>query len=113
MVILGAPCDLATILRNYVGMLSLNSNVFQLLEKHFFEHFRIKTTEFSGSVFASKIKVKGLIAHDIHDHVVAFKEGRKIADAWPDAKFITTNGLGHSLHGDALYNSIYSFLFEE
>ena len=114
MVVLGAPCDLATILKNYVGMLSLNSNVFQLLEKHFFEHFRIKTHEFSGSIFVSNIKkVKGLIAHDLHDTVVSFKEAKKIAAAWPEAKFITTNGLGHSLHGDALYNSIYSFLFEE
>jgi len=114
MVVLGAPCDLATILKNYIGMLSLNSNVFQLLEKHFFEHFRIRTHEFSGSIFVNNIKkVKGLIAHDIHDTVVSFKEAKKIAAAWPEAKFITTNGLGHSLHGDALYNSIYSFLFEE
>lgn len=113
MVILGAPCDLTTILKNYAGMLSLNSNVFQLLEKHFFEHFRIKTHEFSGSIFATNIKIPGLIAHDVHDHVVSYKEGKKIAAAWPEAKFITTNGLGHSLHGDALYNSIYSFLFEE
>ncbi len=113
MVVLGAPCDLTTILKNYAGMLSLNSNVFQLLEKHFFENFRIKTHEFSGRIFASKLKVKGLIAHDIHDTVVSFKEGRKMAEAWPSAKFITTNGLGHSMHGDALYNSIYDFLFKE
>lgn len=113
MVVLGAPCELDTLLKNYAGMLSLNSNVFQLLERHFFEHYKIRTHEFSGTVFASKIKVKGLIAHDIHDTVVSFKEARKIAAAWPDAKFITTKGLGHSMHGDALYSSVYEFLFEE
>lgn len=113
MVILGAPCDLETLLTNYKGMLSLNSNVFQLLEKHFFEHYRIKTKEFSGSIFASKIKVKGLIAHDIKDEVVFFKEGEKIANAWTNADFIVTEGMGHSMHSDALYTRIYSFLFEE
>ena len=113
MVILGAPCDLETLLTNYKGMLSLNSNVFQLLEKHFFEHYRIKTKEFSGSIFASKIKVKGLIAHDIKDEVVSFKEGEKIANAWANADFIVTEGMGHSMHSDALYTRIYSFLFEE
>ena len=113
MVILGAPCDLETLLTNYKGMLSLNSNVFQLLEKHFFEHYRIKTKEFSGSIFASKIKVKGLIAHDIKDEVVSFKEGEKIANAWTNADFIVTEGMGHSMHSDALYTRIYSFLFEE
>ncbi|RDI12095.1 alpha/beta hydrolase [Flavobacterium sp. AG291] len=112
LVTLGAPCDLNTLLKNYAGILSLNSNVFQLLEKHFFEHYKIKTHEFSGSVFASKIKIEGLIAHDVHDTVVSFKEAEKIAKAWPDAKFVTTKGLGHSMHGDALYNSVYDFLFE-
>ena len=113
MVVLGAPCDLDTLLRNYAGMLSLNSNVFQLLEKHFFEHFRIKTKEFSGSIFASKIKIEGLIAHDIEDTVVPFREGKKIAEAWPSAKFVTTKGLGHSMHGDALYTTVYNFLFKQ
>lgn len=113
LVTLGAPCELNTLLKNYAGMLSLNSNVFQLLEKHFFEHYKIKTHEFSGSVFASKIKIEGLIAHDVDDGVVSFKEGQKIAAAWPDAKFITTKGLGHSMHGDALYDSVYDFLFNE
>ena len=113
MVVLGAPSDLTTILRNYRGMLSLNSNVFKLLEQHFFEYFKIKTKEFSGSIFVTKIKAKGLIAHDKGDTVVAYKEAEKIAKAWPEAKFITTTGLGHSLHGESLYNSIYSFLFEE
>lgn len=111
MVILGAPCDLDTLLTNYRGMLSLNSNVFQLLEKHFFEHFRITTKEFSGSVFATRIKAKGLIAHDIKDTVVNFREGEKIAKAWPNAHFIVTEGLGHSMHSEALYSDIYDFLF--
>ncbi|MFD2601131.1 alpha/beta fold hydrolase [Flavobacterium suzhouense] len=113
LVTLGAPCDLNTLLKNYAGILSLNSNVFQLLEKHFFEHYKIKTHEFSGSVFASKIKIEGLIAHDVHDTVVSFKEAEKIARAWPDAQFVTTKGLGHSMHGDALYKSVYEFLFEK
>jgi pimeloyl-ACP methyl ester carboxylesterase len=111
LVILGAPCDLDTLLNNYMGMLSLNSNVFKLMQKHYIEHFRIKTYEFSGSLFASKIKIKGLIAHDVNDTVVSFKEGQKIAAAWPDAEFVATKGLGHSMHDDGLYKKIYTFLF--
>ncbi len=112
-VILGAPCDLNTLLHNYAGILSLNLNVIQLLQKHFFEHFKIKTHEFSGSVFASKITIPGLVAHDLKDEVVSYKEGKKIADSWPSAEFITTRGLGHSMHNDKLYDKIYSFLFEK
>lgn len=113
MVILGAPSDLTTLLHNYVGLLSLNSNIFLLLKKHFLDHFKIKTDEFSGSRFASKISVKGFLAHDKQDEVVSFKEGKKIADAWPDVEFVVTKGLGHSMHDDALYKKIYSFIFEQ
>ncbi|RZJ67534.1 MAG: alpha/beta hydrolase [Flavobacterium sp.] len=49
LVILGAPCDLSTIVTNYIGMLGLNDRVFRLMEKHFADNFRIKTKEFSGS----------------------------------------------------------------
>jgi pimeloyl-ACP methyl ester carboxylesterase len=111
MVVLGAPCDLDTILNNYKGMLGLNKKVSNLLENHFIKHFRIKTKEFSGSLFASKIKAKGFLAHDVDDEVVAFKEGEKIAKAWPDAEFVVTKGLGHSLHDDKLYKKIYNFIF--
>jgi pimeloyl-ACP methyl ester carboxylesterase len=111
LVLIGSPSDLNVLLTNYKGLLSLNSNVFQLLEKHFFEHFRIKTHEFSGGLFASKVKIRGLVAHDLKDTVVSFKEAEKIASAWPNAEFVVTEGLGHSMHGDELYTKIYSFLF--
>lgn len=111
MVVLGAPCDFNTVLNNYAGILSLNSNVFLMLKKHFLDNFRINTDDFCGDLFASKIKVKGFLAHDKDDTVVAFKEGKKIADAWPEAEFITTEGLGHSMHDEGLYKRIYNFLF--
>ena len=112
MVILGAPCDMNTILNNYIGLLSLNSNVFLLLKKHFLDHFKIRIDEFSGSLFASKIKIKSLVAHDVNDDKVAFKEGKKIAAALPQSEFIVTRGMGHSMHDDGLYKKIYSFLFD-
>lgn len=111
MAVLGAPCDFNTVLHNYAGILSLNSNVFLMLKKHFLDNFRINTDDFCGDLFASKIKVKGLLAHDKDDAVVSFKEGKKIADAWPEAEFIITEGLGHSMHDEGLYKRIYAFLF--
>src|SRR5690606_14998558 len=105
--------DLNTILHNYTGMLSLNGRVLKLMQKHFFENFRIKTHEFSGSLFASRIKIPGMLVHDVEDDIVTFKEAQKIADAWPEAEFVITEGLGHSLHDDALYRKMYNFLFEQ
>lgn len=113
LVLIGAPSDLQTLIFNYAKMLSLNIKAVNMIENHFLEHFKIKTEEFSGKIFGSKIKIKGLIAHDIDDDVVSFEEAKKIASNWKEATFIETKGLGHSMHDDVLYTKIYTFLFEE
>jgi pimeloyl-ACP methyl ester carboxylesterase len=112
MVILGSPSDFNIILNNYITLLSLNTTIHKGLESHYLNHFKLDLDLFSGKIFASKIKTKGLIAHDTDDRVVFFKEGKKIASNWKDSVFIETKGLGHSMHDEELYNKIFQFLFE-
>jgi pimeloyl-ACP methyl ester carboxylesterase len=111
-VVLGSPSDFKIILENYIALLSLNYKISKALEDHYLEHFRIKLEHFSGQLFASKLNVKGLVAHDIDDTVVLFEEAKKIAGSWKDVQFIETSGLGHSLHDDDLYKKVCKFLFE-
>lgn len=112
MVILGAPSDFKIILHNYIVLLSLNSKISEALEDHYLSHFKLKLEQFSGQLFASKLNIKGLIAHDVGDTVVLFEEGKKIASSWKNSRFIETTGLGHSLHDDDLYKKVALFLFE-
>lgn len=112
LVVMGAPCDFTMVVDNYIGLLSLNKNVFGLLNKHFLDNLNIKTEEFSGRLFAAKIKVRGLVVHDEDDTTVGYNEGRKIAAAWPQSQLLSTKGLGHSMHGDDMYTKIFSFLFD-
>lgn len=113
MVILGAPSDLQTLINNYIAMLSLNEKMVPLLENRFINRFNFKLEDFSGKKFASNFTVKGLIAHDTEDNVVAFEEGEKIASTWKNSQFIATNGLGHGMHDDELYQKVVAFLFSE
>ena len=113
MVILGAPSDFKIILNNYITLLSLNSKISKSLEAHYLNNFKLTLEQFSGKIFASKLNIKGLIAHDIDDTVVLFEEGKKIAGAWKNVVFIETKGLGHSMHDDELYKKVSHFLFEE
>jgi esterase/lipase len=112
MVILGAPSDFKIILNNYITLLSLNTKISKLLEAHYLNNFKLSLEQFSGKIFASKLNIKGLIAHDIDDTVVLFEEGKKIAGAWKNVIFIETKGLGHSMHDDELYKKVSHFLFE-
>nr|WP_314897142.1 alpha/beta fold hydrolase [uncultured Flavobacterium sp.] len=112
MVILGAPSDFKIILYNYIALLSLNSKISKSLEDHYLNNFKLNLEQFSGKLFASKLNIKGLIAHDIDDTVVLFEEGKKIASTWKNVVFIETKGLGHSMHDDELYEKVSRFLFE-
>lgn len=113
MVILGAPSDFNIILNNFTKLLSLNSNVTKALENKYASLLNHNLDLFSAQEFASKIEVKGLLAHDIDDIVVLFKEGKKIANSWKNVQFIETKGLGHKLHDDELYKKVCHFLFEQ
>ncbi len=112
LVLLGAPSDLRIIFTNYVNLLGLNSRMIQELENYFIQKFNIQLDDFSGQKFCSEIKTKGLVAHDTKDKIVAYTEGEKIGNAYKNAKFITTNGFGHSLHKEDLYQEITEFLLE-
>ncbi|MFV8342209.1 alpha/beta fold hydrolase [Flavobacterium sp. XS2P39] len=112
MVILGAPSDFSIILHNYIALLSLNSKISKSLEDHYLTNFKLTLEQFSGKLFASKLSIKGLLAHDVDDTVVLFEEGKKIASTWKNVVFIETKGLGHSMHDDELYEKVTRFLFE-
>lgn len=111
-VILGSPSDFKIIFHNYIKLLSLNTIIQQGLIVYYKKHFNLEIDQFSGQVYASNIKTKGCIAHDIDDTVVTIAEGKKIALSWKNAHFIQTKGLGHSMHDATLYQQIVAFLFE-
>jgi pimeloyl-ACP methyl ester carboxylesterase len=113
MVILGAPSEFNILLSNYKKTISLNDKAFEQLKQVVIDRFDIHPSDFSGKKFASTFNLKGLIAHDIDDTVVAFNEGKEIAQAWKSSQFIETKGLGHSLHDEQLYQHISNFLFVE
>lgn len=112
MVLLGAPSDFSIILNNYIKLLSLNRKLHRAFETYTLERFKIKIAEFSGQEFLRNIAVKGLIAHDYEDTIVLYDEAKKLASGWNHATLISTSGLGHSLHDEALNQKIVDFLLE-
>lgn len=113
MVILGAPSDFNIIFNNFIKLLGLNNKVEKALKKKYTALLNHDLDLFSAREFASKIEVKGFLAHDIDDIVVLFKEGKKIAGTWKNVHFMQTKGLGHKLHDEDLYQKVCAFLFEK
>jgi pimeloyl-ACP methyl ester carboxylesterase len=112
MVLLGAPSDFSIILHNYLNLLSLNKRIKKAFYEYTKERFQINIDEFSGKDFLKTSKTKGIIFHDTEDTVVLFEEAKKLASTWKSATLISTSGLGHSLHDDAVNQKIVAFLLE-
>jgi predicted alpha/beta hydrolase family esterase len=112
MILLGSPSDLKIIIDNFVQLLSLNSRVHQSLISYTKKRFNIDVAEFSTSNLLKNSPIKGIIAHDTSDKIVAYSEAQKVLSTWKNATLITTQGLGHSLHDDELYEQVATFLLE-
>ena len=110
MVLLGAPSDFEIILENYLKMLGLNNNIRNAFQNYISERFEITIADFTGKNFIQNTKLEGIIAHDLDDTIVRYSEAEKLASGWKNAQFISTTGLGHSLHDAALNQKIAAFL---
>jgi pimeloyl-ACP methyl ester carboxylesterase len=111
-VVLGAPSDFKLIFENYVSLLGLNTKVNGELVNYYLENFNLSNKEIEGPLFSNESDLKGLIAHDIEDSVVSFAEAKKNSNAWKEAVFIETTGLGHSMNDEVLFEKISSFITE-
>lgn len=112
MVLLGAPSDFSIILDNYLNLLSLNNKIKKAFHNYIIERFQITISEFSGKKFIQNSKLKGFIAHDLHDKIVLYTEAEKLASNWENVTIVSTTGLGHSLHDVNLNQKIVAFLSE-
>ncbi|TBX69962.1 alpha/beta hydrolase [Flavobacterium silvisoli] len=111
-VLLGAPSSFKKISDNFIQLLSLNTKIQTLLENYYLEKFNIHINDFSGHLFAQHFHQKAIIAHDLQDNIILVDEGRMYAQSWKNATYIETNGFGHSMHNDELYQKIAEFIAE-
>lgn len=109
-VTIGAPSEFHEILEHYRQLLYLNPRVMDALEKYILERFGLQVREFSGSAFARSIKSKGLILHDKLDTVAPFHASEQIHREWRHSELVATEGLGHSMHQEAVNKKIIDFL---
>lgn len=61
---------------------------------------------------AARIRVPGLVLHDRGDRSVPFLHGVAVAAAWPGARFVPLEGLGHRrvLDAEAVHQEVLSFI---
>ncbi len=112
MVILGAFATVHEVYDRYAGMLGLAPR----LKPVFDAHIRRLSGGKGLADFNVEEKVRllhdvsGLVIHDKDDKSVPFAEGKRIAEAWPGARFLPTKGAGHSLQTPEIHRAVADFI---
>ena len=52
--------------------------------------------QISAEANVAKLSIPALIIHDMDDSEVPWQQGQRLANAWPNARFLQTQGLGHT-----------------
>jgi pimeloyl-ACP methyl ester carboxylesterase len=93
---IGAPATLDGLMDKFAHQLALSRRTVTILRDLLERRFgRDVWTSFSAQSIAADIDVPALIIHDHDDRDVSWHEGEAIANAWPHARFLRTEGLGH------------------
>ena len=110
LVLLGAPADFTGVFSRYINMMGYNNRVSKAMDKYVVKRFNHAPTYFDASKFTQYFKAKGLIIHDKKDKIIPYKDGLKFKKNYTNSEFVSTEGFGHGLKSELVYNHILDFL---
>jgi pimeloyl-ACP methyl ester carboxylesterase len=111
-VFVSPPSDPRVFLQIFSDALGISDEVREHLKERIERRIGITMQSMRADVIAPSIRVPVLIVHDRDDKEVPVDSGQRIADAWPDAELIITEGLGHQriLRDEHVTNVAVSFI---
>ncbi|SIQ28564.1 alpha/beta fold hydrolase [Maribacter ulvicola] len=109
-VTIGSPSEFHEILTHYKNLLGFNDKVLTALQNLVYNKFQFTVEEFSSSKFVQTNLKKGLLFHDKYDQIAPYHASVDVHKHWKGSEFVSTEGLGHSMHQDDVNDKIISFL---
>ena len=110
LVLLGAPSNYSGVFKRYIKMMSYNSIIQRQIEKLVLQKHGHLPAYFSAAEFAENIIIPGLIIHDEQDKVIPYQDAKHFEEKYNNARLISTQGLGHSLNSETVYEHINAFI---
>ncbi|HJW92763.1 MAG TPA: hypothetical protein VJ901_04025, partial [Thermoanaerobaculia bacterium] len=94
-VFISPPLNPADYTNRFGDILGLEDEIIQRMRLRIEERFLRKWSDYSLAGTARMMTAPLLVIHDRDDQDTLWSEGAALADAWPSAKMMTTEGLGH------------------
>jgi pimeloyl-ACP methyl ester carboxylesterase len=89
------PADVRDFSRGFARIMQISDDVRERMERRIARRFDVDLAEVRTDRSVRDQRAPLLVVHDVADREVPFDKGRIIADAWPGAVLVRTDGLGH------------------
>jgi pimeloyl-ACP methyl ester carboxylesterase len=94
-VLIAPPADPTEWTRHFARRLGMTPKVLHLMQARTERRLGFRWSDLDVPRLASRLSVPLLVIHDREDAEIAYADGQAIAAAAPDARLVTTAGLGH------------------
>jgi pimeloyl-ACP methyl ester carboxylesterase len=111
-VVLGAPDKAKLFFNFFEHTLGFNKYAMKAHHTQFAKKIGHYPDFFDTAEFCKSVEAKGLIIHDKNDEDTPYQCAVRLSKSWTSAKFITTEGLGHSLKDEKVYKAVLDFANE-
>jgi pimeloyl-ACP methyl ester carboxylesterase len=111
-VFISPPADPRAFLEIFSATLGISDEVRARVKQRVERRLGAPMEEMRANVLAPSMQVPLLVVHDRDDKEVPVRVGQSVADAWPGAELIITEGLGHQriLRAESVTNFAVSFI---
>lgn len=111
-VFISPPSDPREFLRYFSAALGIGDEVRARVQERVERRLGMTMEDMQATAHAPTMQVPLLVIHDRDDKEVPVRVGQSVAQAWPDAELIITQGLGHQriLGDEAVKNVAVSFI---
>ncbi len=94
-VLIAPPASLIAFSRRFARFLGLSEGIRKGMQRRIEMRFGVPWAALELPQSVAGITTPALIIHDEDDKDVRITDGKAIAASWPDARFLSTRGLGH------------------
>jgi len=114
-VFISPPADPRRFLEAFGAVLGVTDDVLSRVKQRVERRLAMPMEDMQADVIARSLRTPVLIIHDRDDKEVPVQVGRSIAEAWPGAELLITEGLGHQriLRADAITHVAVGFIDAE
>lgn len=112
LVLVSPPSDLVGYSRRFARWHWIPERVRDAMQAAIEERYGVRWSELDVARLAPKLAAAALVIHDCGDRIVPWTQGASFARAWPGARLLLTEGLGHGriLENDEITRAAAEFI---